>query len=96
VEESERWFPGGTENTIAIELVDFARAVRIGTVPEVDGLEGLRAQAICMAIFESARAGQPMPVEAIESGHSEGYQDEIDQVLGIGGDETHDHDHDHH
>ena len=49
-----------------------------------------------MAIFESARAGQPMPVEAIESGHSEGYQDEIDQVLGIGGDETHDHDHDHH
>ncbi len=96
-QESERWFPGGTENTIAIELVDFARAVRIGTVPEVDGLEGLRAQAICMAIFESARAGQPMPVEAIESGHSEGYQDEIDQVLGIGGDETHgdDHDHDH-
>jgi predicted dehydrogenase len=96
VEEGERWFPGGTQNTIAIELVDFVRAVRIGTVPEVDGLEGLRAQAICMAIFESARAGQPMPVEAIESGHSEGYQDEIDQVLGIGGDETHGHDHDHH
>ena len=92
-EESERWFPGGTENTIAIELVDFARAVSIGTVPEVDGMEGLRAQAICMAIFESARAGQPMPVEAIEAGHSEGYQDEIDHVLGIGDD--HDH-HQHH
>ena len=88
-EESKRWFPGGTENTIAIELVDFVRAVRTGSVPEVDGLEGLRAQAICMAIFESAQAGQLMPLEAIEAGHSEGYQDEIDAVLGI----AHDHDH---
>ena len=88
-EESKRWFPGGTENTIAIELVDFARAVRTGSVPEVDGLEGLRAQALCMAIFESAQAGQPMPLEAIEAGHSEGYQDKIDAVLGI----AHDHDH---
>ena len=88
-EESKHWFPGGTENTIAIELVDFARAVHTGSVPEVDGLEGLRAQAICMAIFESARVGQPMPLEAIEAGHSEGYQDEIDAVLGI----AHDNDH---
>ena len=98
-EESERWFPGDTENTIAIELVDFARAVRIGTVPEVDGLEGLRAQAICMAVFESARSGKPMSVKAIEAGHSEGYQDEIDEVLGVDEDEEgcgHDHDgHDH-
>jgi len=90
-QESERWFPGGTENTIVIELVDFARAVRIGSVPEVDGWEGLRAQAICMAIFESARAGQPMPIEAR---HSEGYQDEIDHVLDIEHDH-HDHKHDH-
>lgn len=99
-EEEQRLFPGGTENTIAVELVDFARSVRHGTVPEVDGWEGLRAQAICMAIFESAHSGQALPVEAIEAGHSEGYQDEIDEVLGIatsdGGDCGHDHDHGHH
>lgn len=98
-DEEETWFPGGTENTIAIELVDFARAVHHGTVPEVDGWEGLRAQAICMGIFESAQCGQALPIELIEAGHSEGYQDEIDEVMGISHGESHgghDHDHGHH
>jgi predicted dehydrogenase len=83
-EASERLFPGGSEDPIAIELMDFARAVRDGSVPEVDGMEGLRAQALCMAVFESARAGRPVSVDAIEAGRSEGgYQDEIDAALGI-------------
>jgi len=82
-EEREELFPGGTENTFAIEIVDFCQAVRGGTRPETDGLEGLRAQAICMAIFESAWYGQPVPLDDIERGEIEGYQAEINELLAL-------------
>ncbi|MFH1567117.1 MAG: Gfo/Idh/MocA family oxidoreductase, partial [Gemmatimonadota bacterium] len=78
-----RLFPGGTENTFAIEIADFCQAVRGGTTPETDGLAGLRAQAICMAIFESGWFGQPVSVAAIERCEVEGYQAEVNELLGI-------------
>ncbi|MEE2659238.1 MAG: Gfo/Idh/MocA family oxidoreductase [Candidatus Latescibacterota bacterium] len=81
--EAERLFPGGTENTFGIELKDFADAVRGNGTPEVDGLEGLRAQAVCMAVYESAYAGESVDVTDVEGGFSAGYQAEIDAKLGL-------------
>lgn len=82
-DERERLFPGGVESPIATELKDFADAVRGQGTPEVDGLDGYRSQAICMAIFESAWFNRPVSLAEIERGDLEGYQAEIDQALGI-------------
>lgn len=82
-EERERLFPGGVEDSVAVELADFAAAVRGQCTPEVDGLDGYRSQAICMAVFESSWHNRPVDIAAIERGDIEGYQAEIDQALGI-------------
>ena len=82
-DERERLFPKGVENPISTELKDFADAVRGQGVPEVDGLDGYRSQAICMAIFESEWFDRPVTLAEIERGDLEGYQAEIDQALGI-------------
>ena len=81
--ERERLFPGGVESPIATELKDFADAVRGQGTPEVDGLDGYRSQAICMAIFESEWFNRPVSLAEIERGDLEGYQAEIDHALGI-------------
>lgn len=83
-EERQRLFPGGVQDAIAVELKDFADAVRHGTVPEVDGLGGYKAQAICMAVFESGWSGRPVSLRQVERGEVEGYQGPIDAALGIG------------
>lgn len=82
-DEKERLFPGGVTNPISVELNDFAAAVRLGTVPEVDGEMGFRAQALCLAVFESSWFGRPVSLQEIERCETEGYQAEINQVLGI-------------
>lgn len=82
-EEEERLFPGGVENSVATELKEFADAARGRGVPEVDGLEGYRSQAICMAVLESEWFKRPVSLAEIEAGELEGYQAEIDEALGI-------------
>ena len=82
-DEREYYFPGGVEDTVAIELKYFADAIRNGGKPEVDGLEGLRSQAICMAVYESGWFGRPVTIAEIESCELEGYQKEINEHLGI-------------
>ena len=82
-EERERLFPGGVEDPIATELKEFADAARGRGVPEVDGLDGYRSQAICMAVLESEWFKRPVSLAEIEAGELEGYQAEIDEALGI-------------
>ena len=82
-EEEQRLFPGGVENPIATELKEFADAARGRGVPEVDGLDGYRSQAICMAVLESEWFKRPVTLAEVESGELEGYQAEIDEALGI-------------
>ena len=82
-EEEERLFPGGVEDSIATELKDFADAARGRGVPEVDGLDGYRSQAICMAVLESEWFKRPVSLAEIEAGELEGYQAEIDEALDI-------------
>jgi predicted dehydrogenase len=44
-------------------LDDFLDTVRNGTAPEITGRDGLREAAVCLAAYESAKAGEPVPVE---------------------------------
>ena len=82
-EEREYYFPSGIEDTVAIELKYFADAILTGGKPEVDGVEGLKSEAICMAVYESGWHGRPVTMEEIESCELEGYQGEINEKLGI-------------
>ena len=82
-EESERLFPGGETDPVASELMEFARSIRDGTGVEVDGVEGFKAQAICMAVYESGWHGRPVSIQEIERCELEGYQSEINSSLGI-------------
>ena len=82
-EERERLFPGGVQDPIATELHDFARSVRLGSVPEVDGIEGYKALAICLAVFESAHLNRPVSLAEVEGLEVEGYQQDINRGLGI-------------
>jgi len=82
-EEKEKLFPKGITDTIAIELKDFADAVFKGGKPEVDGIEGLKDQAICMACFESSWFNMPVEMSKIESGEIEGYQKDLSDGLGL-------------
>lgn len=44
-------------------LDDFIDTVRNGSQPEVTGQDGLREAAVCLAAYESAETGEPVPVE---------------------------------
>lgn len=82
-EQKEKFFPAGINDTIAIELKDFADAVLTGSEYEVDGIEGLKDEAICMACFESSWFNKPVEINKIENCEIEGYQKEINDDLGI-------------
>lgn len=68
---------------IGVEIADFADAILNGRAPEVDGVGGLRAVAGVYAVLESGRLGQPVPVGDVVDGTLRGYQDEIDESLGL-------------
>jgi len=82
-EDKEKFFPSGVTDTVAIELKDFADAITNGSKPEVDGVEGLKDEAICMAVFESAWFNHPVSISNIENCIIEGYQKEINDSLGL-------------
>ncbi len=82
-EQKEKFFPAGINDTIAIELKDFADAILTGSKYEVDGIEGLKDEAICMACFESSWFNKPVEISKIENCEIEGYQKEINDDLGI-------------
>jgi predicted dehydrogenase len=82
-EEKEKLFPKGINDTIAIELKDFADAIFTGDKPEVDGVEGMKDQAICMAVFESSALNRPVTLSEVENCEAEEYQKDINDDLGI-------------
>lgn len=83
-EEKEAQFPHGTMDGFAIEIWDFVEAVRGNRPgPEVDGWDGLRALAVCQAIYESAATGESVRVDDIVSGARGSYQRPIDERWGL-------------
>ncbi|MFQ6132327.1 MAG: Gfo/Idh/MocA family protein [Armatimonadota bacterium] len=82
-DEKERLFPRGVTNGVATELWEFVQAVRGEGDIETDGLEGYRAEAICMALYESAAAGGPVSVADVEDLKLEAYQQDLNEGLGL-------------
>ncbi|MBM3234696.1 Gfo/Idh/MocA family oxidoreductase [Candidatus Poribacteria bacterium] len=78
-EEKERLFPHGITEGVTIEVYDFIQSVVQRTRPELDGLDGLKAQTICEAIYESSWCGQAVKVADVFDEKITGYQDEINQ-----------------
>lgn len=82
-EERERLFPRGITETVATELKEFVDAVLRGTPVETDGIGGYRAEAISIALYESAWLGEPVDLAEVERLEVEGYQAEINRGLGL-------------
>lgn len=82
-EQKEKLFPYGLTDGFAVEIMDFIRAVRTGTRPEMDGWDGLRSKTLCMTCYESAVAGKPVKYDDVLSGATHAYQDPIDEFWGI-------------
>ena len=53
--------------------------------PEMDGIGGLTAVAALLAAYESGRLGRAVTMAEMLSGAVSGYQDEIDEALGLAG-----------
>ena len=76
-------FPNGVTDTVGTELWEFVQAVRGEAELETDGVEGLKALAICMAIYESSYLNQPVEVAEVEDCEIEGYQADLNEAGGL-------------
>ena len=63
--EAVREIALGVKNQFALELDHFATCIRENVVPRTPGEEGLQDQLVMAAIYESARTGRPVTLEAI-------------------------------
>ena len=81
--EQERLFPHGFDDGFTLEIHDFLRAIADERPPEVDAEAGMKAKAICEAIFESSYCGQAVKYADVLSGAVEAYQREINEHWGI-------------
>lgn len=82
-DEKAHLFPYGSTDGFAIEAWDFCNAVATGRKPEMDGVDGLRAKALCEACYESATAGQAVKFADVLAGRVNAYQEPIDAFWGI-------------
>ena len=64
---------------VMLEVYDFIVAVRDRRRPELDGMDGLKAQIIPIAFFESSACGQAVKVDDVFSERVDAYQREINQ-----------------
>jgi len=76
-------FPHGFMDGYIIECYDFLDAIEKKRKPEVDGEAGLKAKAICEAIFESACIGQAVKFDDVLNGKIEEYQKPINEHWGL-------------
>ncbi len=70
-------FPDADRKLLAIEAYEFADCILKGATPEVDGLVGRRALAICYAGLESGVIGRAVTVDEIEAEQTGVYEAEI-------------------
>lgn len=91
-DEKERYFPSELfpdpinlrgDHGVELEVYDFLDSVIKRRRPELDGWDGLYAEAIPIAFFESTALGTQVKVDDVISGKVEVYQKEINQKWGI-------------
>ena len=71
-------FPYGVTDGFAIEVWDFVDAIANERKPEMDGVDGLRAKALCEACYESATLGRTVRYDEVLGGQVNAYQGPID------------------
>ncbi len=82
-DEKNRLFPHGFTNGVEIECYDFLDAIQNNRQPEVTGEIGMKAKAICEAIFESGVRGESVKYDDVLSGKIDAYQRPINEHWGI-------------
>jgi len=79
----DRFFPYDIRDPMALETLEFIKAIREGRDMETSGREGLRDLAASYALIESSRMRRAVRVDDIESGRISHYEDEINRYYGI-------------
>jgi len=79
----ERFFPYGITDPMALETLEFLRAIWNNREMETSGREGLRDLAASYAMIESSLLGRSVSVDEVESGQLSQYEDEINRHYGI-------------
>ena len=82
-ETKEKFFPYGIKDPMALETLEFLRAIKEGREMETSGREGLRDLAASFALIESSRLGRSVKVDDVESGKIAEYEEEINKYYGI-------------
>jgi len=82
-EEREKLFPAGITHTFALEIKELGDALLEDATFEVDGMVGLKAEAIPMGIYESSWLGKAVKISQIENCEIENYQKEINEKVGL-------------
>ena len=82
-EVKERFFPYGIRDAMALETLEFSRAIKEKRGMETSGREGLRDLAASFALIESSLTGRPVKVDDVESGKLHLYEEEINNYYGI-------------
>lgn len=71
------------DHGVPLEVYDFLCAVRDRRRPELDGMDGLIAQALSEACLESSELGRSVSYDEVLSGEVRAYQHEIDEAYGL-------------
>lgn len=82
-EKRQRLFPYGITEPFTIECYDFLDAIRSGRQPEVSAEDGLKDEAVSIAIYESAATGNAIKVQDVINGNVECYQADINAHWGL-------------
>ncbi|NLG27776.1 MAG: hypothetical protein GX557_07670, partial [Chloroflexi bacterium] len=76
-------FPDADRKLLAVEQHEFAKCVLTGATPEVDGLVGRRAVAICYASFESGVLNRAVTLDEIEAEATAVYESDVNTHYGL-------------
>jgi len=79
----ETFFPYGLMDPMALETLEFLRAIKERRNMETSGREGLRDLAASYALIESSLSGRSVKVDEVESGKIQHYEQEINRHYGI-------------
>jgi len=82
-ETRERFFPYGITDTMALETLEFVKAIKEGRDMETSGREGLRDLAASYALIESSLMDGSVRVDDVESGKIASYEEEINKHYGL-------------
>ena len=79
----EKFFPYGLRDTMALESLEFLRAIQEGREMETNGREVLRDLAASYAMIEASVANAPVKVDDVESCKIGRYEEEINKYYNL-------------